>query len=203
MCRSTFLVCDKDGPPDEILVRADAAIIVGTGLVRAQHYGAEPYAFQYSHYNTAPHNKLVVDMFMGGSDSQNVALGNAVLYHMNNLCCNQDATVDGEGAIFRVREVGIRNSNGFMVRESVVRANLDLTRAMFIESERRLMELEYPLPEDLEGMLRMPVEFYYGDHCNSKVRWPVDLPDLIPDKDEDEGEGEDQRCRCLTMQEHG
>jgi hypothetical protein len=190
-CRSTFLACDRDGPAEEILVYADAAVIVGTGLVRSLDHGQELYAIQYSHNNTTSHNNLVVDMHMGGTDPVNVALGSAVLYHMNNCCCPDEPTADTLGVMFRVMHVGSRLTTGFTVKQSAVRANVDITRAMFIEAESRLVAMGYPLPPCLDGKLRLPVEFFYGTQNNSRV------PRLL-----DPQRVEEQRCACLTMVEH-
>ena len=179
-CRSIFIACPTDGPLDEVMVHAHHAVMVGAGVVRVQYSGVESFAFQYS-------AGLVMDMRSGGSDPMNVGAGSPGLYHMNNICCADPATADSPGAFFRVMPVGSRTPNGVHVKQNTVRANLNLTRAMFHDSENSLLAMEYPCPPCYPGMSRMPMEFPYGTHVNSRVPW-AGIPQTP--------------CGCLSMRVH-
>ena len=173
--------------------------MVGTGLVRSLNDGQEPYSIQYSRYNITSFNNLVTDMHMGGTDPMHTALGNAAVYHMNNCCCPVDANGAEPGALVRVMHVGVRTSTGFHIKQNAVRANINLTRAMILESERRLVEIGYPLPLDLAGKIRLSLEFFYGTQNNSSVPRPTrKSARLLPN----DPALEDQRCACLTMLDH-
>jgi hypothetical protein len=168
--------------------------MVGTGLVRSLNDGQEPYSIQYSRSNVASFNNLVTDMHMGGADPMHIALGNAPVYHMNNCCCPIDANGAESGTLVRVMHIGARTCTGFHIKQNAVRANINLTRAIFLESERRLTEIGYPLPLDMAGKLRLPMEFFYGTQNNSSVPRPTRTPSHLSP--------EDQRCGCLTMLDH-
>jgi hypothetical protein len=160
--RSTFIACPAEGSPDEVLIDADAAVMVGAGLVRAIDYSCEQYAVQYSSPSTlSESNILVMDMLDGGNNPSKIALGHSSIYHMNNTCNKFDPP-------FRLQHVGGRIANAFQVKQNVVRANYPITRSLFIEAERYLLSIGYPLPPSLLGNLRLPAEFFYGVHANSR-----------------------------------
>jgi hypothetical protein len=130
--------------------------------VRSTHERCEAYGIQYSQANFTRYiGCIIADMYCGGNDPNRPGLGNVALFHCNNTCCGS--------APFRMMFVGGRIANGFSVKATTLRANLDLTRRMFIEFTQILIGKGYIMPPSFQGMSVIPAEFPYGQQVNSRV----------------------------------